>query len=121
MKDVRSYLEDLLENLRRVQRFTAEGRAAFMDDEKTQYAVIRAYEVIGEIAKRLPQPLRDTNAQVDWRKLIGFRDFLAHNYEEIILEFVWTAVEDLPNLKTAVEAIMHKLDVNQSSDGDVEQ
>jgi uncharacterized protein with HEPN domain len=74
--------------------------------------VVRAYEIIGEIAKRLPQALRDENPQIDWRRLMGFRDFLAHNYDEIILEFVWKAVEDLPNLRAAVEAVL----VNLSSD-----
>ncbi len=65
-----------------ISRFTADGREVFIGDEKTQYAVIRAYEVVGEIVKRLPQSLREANPQIDWRKLVGFRDFLAHNYEE---------------------------------------
>jgi hypothetical protein len=82
--------------------FVSDGRAGFMSDPKTQFAVIRAYEVLGEIAKRLPAEFREANPQINWRRLIGFRDFLAHNYEEVILEFVWNAVEDLPNLRTAV-------------------
>ncbi len=54
MKTQQEYLHDLMDYLKRVQRFTAAGEAAFMADEKTQFAVIRAYEVIGEIVKRLP-------------------------------------------------------------------
>jgi len=72
-------------------------------------AVIRAYEVVGEIVKRLPQSLKDANPQINWKKLIGFRDFLAHNYEEVILQYVWNAVEDLPNLRAAVEAMLASL------------
>lgn len=53
----------------------------------TQFAVIRAYEVIGEIVKRLPQTFTDEYLDVNWRKLAGFRDFLAHNYDEIIIDF----------------------------------
>lgn len=86
-----------------------------MHDQKTQYAVIRAYEVIGEIAKRLPQSLRDAHPEIDWRKLIGFRDFLAHNYEEIILEFVWAAVEDAPSVRAAVAALLASLPDNPPS------
>lgn len=89
-----------------ISQFTAAGQAAFLTDEKTQFAVIRAYEVVGEIVKRLPESLRDANPHINWRRLMGFRDFLAHNYDEIILEFVWKAVEDLPNLRNAVQALL---------------
>lgn len=109
MKDELLYLRDLLDQLQKVEDFTTNGREAFFSDEKTQYAVMRAYEVIGEIVKRLPQSVRESNTQINWRKLVGFRDFLAHNYEELILEFVWNAVEDLPNLRAAVETLLNTL------------
>jgi len=109
MKSARLYLQDILDYIALVERFTVGGRDEFLQDEKTQFAVIRAYEIIGEIAKRLPQEICDTSPQIDWRKLIGFRDFLAHNYEEIILEFVWAAVKDVANLKAAIEALLATL------------
>lgn len=109
MKQETLYLRDLLATLERIRKFTADGQDTFLHDEKTQYAVIRAYEVVGEIAKRLPDSLRDAHPQVNWRRLIGFRDFLAHNYEEIILEFVWKAVEDLPNLQTMIDNLLSEL------------
>lgn len=74
-----------------------------------QLAVIRVYEVIGEIVKRLPQTVRDDHPEVDWRKLAGFRDFLSHNYDEIILEFVWQAIDDLPDLRAKIEAVHDRL------------
>jgi uncharacterized protein with HEPN domain len=75
----------MLEYLDHVKDFTREGREVFMADRKTQMAVIRAYEVIGEIAKRLPDELREANPQIDWRRLVTFRDFLAHNYDRVVL------------------------------------
>jgi uncharacterized protein with HEPN domain len=111
------YLRDLLQELDDVAAFTVDGKAAFMDDVKTQKAVIRSYEVAGEICKRLPADLREANPQIDWRKLITFRDFLAHNYELIALRFVWTAVEDLPMLRDAVEAMLANL-VEEPGDDD---
>lgn len=77
-----------------------------MNDVKTQKAVIRSYEVIGEICKRLSAELRDSNPQIAWRKLITFRDFLAHNYDFIGLRYVWEAVEDLPALRDAVQSLL---------------
>jgi uncharacterized protein with HEPN domain len=110
------YLRDMLEELDDVAAFTIDGKAAFMVDLKTQKAVIRTYEVIGEIAKRLPADLRAANPQIDWRKLITFRDFLAHNYDEIGLRFVWAAVEDVPKLRAAVDTILAAMDEGPADD-----
>ncbi|MCL4250544.1 MAG: DUF86 domain-containing protein [Anaerolineae bacterium] len=103
------YLRDILQELDDIRTFTTDGEAAFMQDVKTQKAVIRSYEVIGEICKRLPDELRTAHPHIDWRKLINFRDFLAHNYEIIALRFVWDAVEDLANLRAAIEEILLKV------------
>lgn len=73
------------------------------------------YEVVGEIVKRLPADLRQANPQIDWRKLAAFRDFLAHNYDEIILEFMWQAAEDLPVLQNAVEAVLASLPLDDTA------
>lgn len=105
-KTSRAYLQDMLHYLARIERYTAAGRDAFYSDEKTQDAVIRCYEVIGEIVKRLPQALHDANPHIEWRTLAGFRDFLSHNYDEIILEFVWQAIEDLPALRARIQTLL---------------
>lgn len=105
-KNLAGYLRDLLQELADIAAFTADGEDAFAKDVKTQKAVIRSYEVIGEIAKRLPIELRDTHDEIDWRKLITFRDFLAHNYDKVVLRYLWDAVEDLPNLKVAIEKML---------------
>ena len=82
---------------------------AFFADEMAQLAVIRVYEVLGEIVKRLPADIRENNPQIDWRTLAGFRDFLSHNYDEIILAFIWQAIEDLPALRSALHDLSDQL------------
>lgn len=110
MKELSSkYLSDILAYLDKAQRFTQAGQEVFYSDEMAQLAVIRVYEVIGEIVKRLPEALKTRHPQVDWRQLAGFRDFLAHNYDEIILEFLWTAIQDLPRLKMQILSIFASL------------
>ncbi|TVR19414.1 MAG: DUF86 domain-containing protein [Anaerolineaceae bacterium] len=108
-KTTADYLRDLLQELDDIVAFTIEGEAAFMRDVKTQKAVIRSYEVIGEIGKRLPDAFRAANSGIDWRKLITFRDFLAHNYELIGLRYVWDAVKDVHNLRAAIQALLDDL------------
>jgi uncharacterized protein with HEPN domain len=108
------YLQDMLQEMRDIAEFTQNGKTDFLQDTKTRKAVIRSYEIMGEIAKRLPESFRQMQTQVDWRRLIGFRDFLAHHYEEVILENVWEAVADLPNLRQAIEALISTLENSPS-------
>lgn len=109
-KQPAEYLRDMLRELDDIAAFTADGKVAFLTDAKTRKAVIRSYEVIGEIAKRLPEDVLTASPPLDWRKLIGFRDFLAHHYEEVILEYVWDAVEDLPALRKSVVEMLERLE-----------
>jgi hypothetical protein len=47
-KDPRVYLAQILERIDRILKYTAEGKEAFFADPRTQDAVIRNFEVIGE-------------------------------------------------------------------------
>lgn len=117
-KSVADYLQDLLRELNDIEAFTIEGKASFEADTKTQKAVIRCYEVVGEIARRLPSIYRDKYHDIDWRKLIKFRDFLAHNYDRIVMRFLWEAVEDIPNLRAAVETMLRDLEKESNGSDD---
>lgn len=110
---IRGYLRDLLTHITYIEQFTSGGKAAFIADAKTQFAVIRAYEVIGEIVKRLPSELLAAHPGVDWRRLIRFRDFLAHNYDRVVLNNVWAGVEDLPALRENVTEMLEKQETEE--------
>lgn len=112
MSKTQQHLTDMLEYIGMIAEFSADGREAFLDDRKTQFAIIRAYEVIGEIAKRLPDELLTTQAHIEWKQIKAFRDFLAHNYERIRPDTVWNAVEKLPQLREAIEAMLVELSDN---------
>jgi len=111
-KPTAEYLRDFLVELDDIRDFTVDGKDAFMQDVRTQKAVIRSYEVIGEIAKRLSATVRESTPDINWHRLITFRDFLAHNYDLIALRYVWEAVEDAPRLRTAIEALLASTDVD---------
>lgn len=72
MSSLRDYLNDILQYANDIADFTQTGETAFNTDRKTQLAVMRAYEVIGEIVKRLPQTLLDTQPDIDWRAIKAF-------------------------------------------------
>jgi len=85
-------LLDVIEACERLQGYILGMRAeGFEHDLKTQDAVIRMFEIIGEAVKSLPEEWTGTEPDVPWRQIAGFRDVLAHAYFGIDPTVVWTA------------------------------
>ncbi len=115
MKQQRLYVQDILERIRLVEEFTSGGHDEFLDSLLVQEGVIRCFEVIGEIVKRLSLELIASHPNIPWRQISGFRDVLIHDYDEIDVEVVWRIVaEDLQPLKQAVEAMMQHIEDKES-------
>jgi uncharacterized protein with HEPN domain len=64
LKDPLLYIIHIHESLKKILTYTQDGRDAFMADPKTQDAVVRNFEVIGEAAKRLPTEFTNTYPQI---------------------------------------------------------
>lgn len=110
-KDPRVYLAHILERTERIEEYIREGEAAFLEDPKTQDAVIRNFEVIGEAAKRVPEAYRARHPEIPWTLMAGFRDVLIHAYEGVDLRRVWSiATGDLPVVKAAIAAALPPLE-----------
>ena len=79
-------------------------------DEKTEYAVIKALEIVGEAARRVPDSFRDSHPQIPWREMSGMRDKLVHDYFGVNLEVVWKTIhEDLPPLVATLQALIDEI------------
>lgn len=92
--------------IKKINEYTKEGQAAFMVDSKTQDAVYRNFEIIGEAVKHLSEDLKARYTGVEWRKAAGMRDVLIHGYAVVEPILVWTAVSvDLPKFAAAIEDI----------------
>ena len=110
-KDQRLYCQDILDRIRRIENYTAAGRDAFLESELLQDGVIRSFEVIGEVVKRLDPALTTRLSEVTWSDFAGFRDILIHQYHNVRLDLVWDfAQEDLPVLKEAALALVTDLE-----------
>lgn len=111
MKDEKLYLIQMLERAERIFAYTHGGREDFLRDVKTQDAVLRSFEIMGEAAKRVSPSFQDRAPEIPWRRLAGFRDVLIHQYEGVDLEEVWKRIEiDLPPLARALRKLLEQLE-----------
>jgi uncharacterized protein with HEPN domain len=68
----------------------------FCMDEKAVYAVIRALEIIGEAARQIPEAIRQSNPEIQWREIAAMRNKLTHEYFGVNTKVIWRTVhEDL--------------------------
>lgn len=103
-----SYLLDILLYARDARDFTAGmDKETFLFDNKSQYAVIRCFEVIGEAVKRLSDDIRKSHPGIPWSSMAKMRDILIHAYDKVDIDEVWDTVQnDIPSLIAAIEGIV---------------
>ena len=94
-RDWRLYLDDIVSSSEKIERFI-EGMSfeSFIADDKTRAAVEWHLFVIGEAAKHLPESERQLYPTIEWRKIAGLRDVLAHGYFGIDDEILWDVVKN---------------------------
>ncbi len=105
---------DVIECCRKIERYAAGmDLDAFKADERTYDAVVRNVELIGEAVKALPEDARALAPQIEWRRIAGMRDFVAHVYFGINDMILWEVVTSkVPELL----AVMERIDITSTSD-----
>jgi len=97
-------LGDIIDSANKILDYTKDlTYEEFIKDSKTIDAVIRNYEIIGEASNRLPEEFKESINTVDWFRVRGFRNRIAHHYFGIDYEVVWLLKET--HLKTLVKEI----------------
>ena len=110
MRDYSLYLKDILAAIESIEGFIAGmDLDTFQDDDKTNSAVMRKLEIIGEAVKQIPDEIRQEYSQVPWKEMAGMRDKLIHFYFGVDYHLVWkTITEGLPQVKQDVEKVLRK-------------
>jgi uncharacterized protein with HEPN domain len=102
------FVEDILDAMDKaevlIEGFTYRE---FEADFRTNFAVVRALEIIGEAAKRLPMSVREQYPEIPWRGMAGMRDRIIHGYDTVELQIVWDVVkQDIPEIKPQIQQIL---------------
>ncbi len=99
-RDFEVYLEDIRQAISKIQNYTTGlTRDAFDQDDRTIDAVVRNLQIVGEAAKAIPESVRAAYPNVEWKKIAGLRDILAHQYFEVDLDIIWDVLQNkLPEL-----------------------
>lgn len=99
-------LDEIMERCRMIREFTAYGKEAFLASRESQEATYRCFEVIGEASRRLPESLRKAWPKVPWQEMMDLRNDLIHEYDRVIPDEVWRAVErKLPVIEKTVSRV----------------
>ncbi len=104
------YLNHMRQAIADAQTFT-EGMAAadFMQDRRTQQAVVRSLIVLGEAATKVMDQFPDfaaSHAEIPWRNMRGMRKRIARGCFDINLGVVWDTVQTaLPALKNQLDGL----------------
>jgi uncharacterized protein with HEPN domain len=110
-RDARLYLIDMRDACTRIMHHRGEiPRELFFVDDLARDAVLWNLLVLGEAAKQVPENIRVANPTIEWRKIAGFRDVLAHGYFGLDEDILWDVIESkIPPLLEAVEQALTSL------------
>ena len=102
------YLLDMLQSAQMIQAYiNALDQTAFEADLKTQDAVIRRIEIIGEAVRRLSLEFRARHRDIPWQQIAGMRNKLIHEYDRGDLVAVWeVAQQDIPQLIAQLQPLI---------------
>jgi len=107
VKDDRLYLTHIKEAVDKIIRYTNDGYDQFVNDPKTQDAVIRNFEIIGEASKQISDQAKRLRNDIPWRDVAGLRDVLIHDYMGVDVKEVWNIIANhLPALKNAIDELL---------------
>ena len=108
----KEFLCDIREAIDRIDEYIGEmDYDEFLKDRKTQDAVVRNLEIIGEAVKNLSKDIKDKHKDISWKDIAGMRDRIIHFYFGIKWDIVWSVVKDkLPVLKEQISKILKHIE-----------
>lgn len=105
----RHCLESIIEAIERIIEYTSGFKSAddFNNDYRNFDATMMNFVVIGEMIDKLSEDFKTKNSEMEWVKIKGFRNIVAHDYFGIDAEEVWQIIRNkIPVLKTEISKLL---------------
>jgi uncharacterized protein with HEPN domain len=107
MKSNQLLLQDILGAISAIQSYEVTSYDAFLEDHKTQDAILYNLIIMGEAANKLPSEFQDVHPEIPWSSIIGTRNVIVHGYDQVKLQIVWDILhKNLPSLRIFLEKII---------------
>ena len=110
-KEPKIYIEDMLESVKQIRTYV-DGITfdEFTESLEKQDAVLRRFEILGEAANHIPTDLHNAYPEIPWRKIIGLRNLIVHDYSSVDLEIIWDVIhKDLQETEGLLEHMIERL------------
>jgi uncharacterized protein with HEPN domain len=103
-------LEHMLEACLAIESFVSGlSYEQFESNQLVLSATIRQLEVIGEASRNLDPSFTKRYPDIPWRKLVGLRNVLIHEYFDVFYDKVWeVATQDVPELTKSLVQILQR-------------
>lgn len=83
------------------------SQADLETDEVRLSAILYQIQIVGEATKRLSVEFREQHPEIPWKQAMGMRDIIAHQYDRIDVNIVWTVIErSIPDLLEKIAPLL---------------
>ena len=108
-KDDSVFLRHVLNAIRQINEYlNGINKDKFMQDKKTQDAVIRELTIIGEAVNNISEEFKNKHKSVDWPRITGLRNVVVHKYFGVDLDIVWGIwMKDIPELEKELKPLLN--------------
>ena len=107
MKSIETLISDMIDAIESIESYHVSSFENFLDDEKTQDAIMYNIIILGEAANRIDQEFQDKHPEIPWASMIGTRNVIVHGYDQVKLQIIWDILtKDLPTLKNKLQSIL---------------
>ncbi|MBE3088634.1 MAG: DUF86 domain-containing protein [Chloroflexi bacterium] len=93
MKDTTRLLQDILEAITTIESYAVASQNEFLEDEKTQDAIMFNLIIMGEAANKIPPEFQEIHPEIPWSSIIGTRNVIVHGYDQVKLQIVWDIIQ----------------------------
>ena len=103
-------IDSIIEAIDRIIEYTTDIKSAddFNNDYRNFDATMMNFVVIGEMVDKISDELKSNHPEIEWIKIKGFRNIVAHDYFGIDAEEVWQIIRNkIPDLKSALRQLSY--------------